>query len=130
MKVVYIAHCLGAGPDRDRNLENAARWVVWAARSGVAPVADWIALAALLEETPENRELGLTIDRELVERCDEVWLVGGRVSEGMQIEIDHAMRHGILVVDLTHLGYEPPAEPWVERDVLPEGPITVTAGQA
>lgn len=109
MKVVYIAHPLGAGPDREQNLANAARWVAWAALQGVAPIADWIILASQFEETPENRELGLEIDVELVERADEIWLVGGRVSEGMAIERARASRVGVRVVDLTHIGYEPPA---------------------
>jgi hypothetical protein len=46
--------------------------------------------------------------RALVERCDAVWLVGGRVSSGMQIEADHAIGRGIDVIDLTHMGDEPP----------------------
>lgn len=115
MKVVYIAHPLGAGPDRERNLEKAARWVTWAARSGFAAMAPWIVLASHLEETPENREMGIAIDREHIERCDEIWLVGGHVSAGMVIEREHARLHGIAILDFTWLGDEPPAEPWVER---------------
>lgn len=108
MKVVYIAHPLGAGDDRERNRANAARWVAWAARQGVAPVADWIVLAGEWQETPENRNRGLEIDLELVERCDEIWLVGGRVSPGMEMEARHAAKHGVRIVDLTAMGYEAP----------------------
>lgn len=108
MKVIYLGHPLGAGPNRDVNIMNAVGWVAWAARQGVAVVADWIILASQSEETPENRARGLEIDIELVSRCDEVWLVGGRVSPGMQMEADRARHLGIAVVDLTHLGYEAP----------------------
>ncbi len=106
--IAYIAHPL-SGPDREQNRVNAARWCVWAARSrGVAPVADWIVLSGGYDESPANRAMGLACDLALVARCDELWLVGGRVSPGMQAEADEARRLGIPVVDLTALGALPP----------------------
>jgi hypothetical protein len=111
VKAVYIAHPLGSGPERELNRQRAAKWVAWAARQGVAPVADWIILSGEWSETPENRERGLLIDCALVALCDEVWLVGGRVSTGMQIEADAARCAGRRVVDLTHLGAMPPGAP-------------------
>lgn len=106
--VVYIAHPLGAGPDRERNRENAAKWVAWAFRQGVSPVADWIILSGELVETPQNRAAGLECDLSLIERVDEVWLVGGRISPGMRLEADHALLHGKPIVDKTALGPLPP----------------------
>lgn len=106
MKVVYIAAPLAA-PTReemDENRARAARWVAWAALQGVAPVATWIVLSGELSETQENRELGLAVDCATVERCDELWYVGGRVTSGMTKEGGHAK----LVVDLTPFGEEPP----------------------
>jgi hypothetical protein len=107
MKAVYIAHPLSA-PTREgieANRQNAARWVGWLAREfHIAPVADWIVLTGQWEETAENRALGLSIDCELVARCDEMWMVGGRVSDGMLIEAKHAK----VVRDLTRFGYEAP----------------------
>lgn len=111
MRVVYIAAPLTA-PTRElvqQNRARAMRWCAWAVAQGVAPVADWIILTGVLEETPENRELGLRIDCTLIERCDELWQVGGRISAGMAIEAAHAYAHGKRVVDFTHLGEEPPA---------------------
>lgn len=108
MKSVYIAHPLGAGPDREFNRARAARWVAWAGLQGVAPSATWIVLAGQWDESEENRTRGLAIDVTLVKRCDEVWLVGGRVSAGMKIEANAAIEAGIAVVDMTHLGEEPP----------------------
>lgn len=116
MRAIYLAHPLGAGPDRELNRQRAARWVAWAARS-VAPVATWITLSGEWDESPENRERGLAIDVALVAICAETWLVGGRVSVGMKIESDEARRLGKPVLDLTFLGEEPPANMSVE-DVL------------
>jgi hypothetical protein len=96
MKIVYIAHPLGHGSDRQGNLDAASAWVVWAAQCGVAPVATWITLAARMSEA-EGRDIGLAIDVELIRRCDEIWLCGPRISPGMQIELDAAERHGLTV---------------------------------
>jgi hypothetical protein len=106
MKVVYIAAPLSA-PTRaemDENRARAARWVAWAALQGVAPVATWIVLSGELSETQENRELGLAIDCATVERCDEIWLVAGKITDGMRRESAHAK----VVIDLTSFGEEPP----------------------
>lgn len=108
MKVVYLAHPLGADADRQQNRANAARWVAWATLvHRVAVVADWITLSGQLSE--DHRELGLQCDLALIDRCDEIWLVGGRISPGMAIERDHAAAHGKPVMDLTRLGYHAPS---------------------
>jgi hypothetical protein len=105
-KVVYIAHPL-AGPDREKNLRNAALWCVWAAKvKGVSPVATWIVLASVWTEA--DRELGLACDVAAIKRCHELWLVGGRISAGMLVEKLAAEEAGVLVVDLTQFGYEAP----------------------
>jgi hypothetical protein len=112
MKVVYIAAPLGAGHDRGANLARAARWVAWATLAhGVAVIADWIILADELAETPANRGRGLESDMALIARCDELWLVGGRISPGMHLESAEAQRLGLTVVDMTALGFEPPTLP-------------------
>lgn len=105
VKVVYVAHPL-SGPDRDANIARAARWCAWVFKIGHAPVADWIVLASQLDES--WREKGLRADCALIKRCDEVWLVGGRVSEGMRIESAAARLVSIPVKDMTDLGEEPP----------------------
>lgn len=89
------------------NRERASRWVAWVANSGFCPQATWIVLTGQWTEK-EGRELGLELDKMLIARCDELWLVGGRISSGMQIEREEAERLGIRVQDLTHLGKEPP----------------------
>lgn len=109
MRLAYIAHPLGSCPDREANRARAARWCAWAARQGVSPVATWIVLSSQWDESEENRALGLACDVAAIERCDELWLVGGRVSPGMAIESAAAVESAVEVVDLTHLGEEPPA---------------------
>jgi hypothetical protein len=123
-KVVYIAHPLGAGPDREQNRRNAARWAAWAAViEEASPVCDWIVLSGELSE--DHRELGLACDLALVERCDELWLVGGRVSPGMALERDHAIACGVVVVDKTWMGYAPP----LLRNIEPAPAYCVEGGE-
>ncbi|HET9954145.1 MAG TPA: DUF4406 domain-containing protein [Polyangiaceae bacterium] len=109
MIAAYMAHPLGAGAQRELNNANALRWFGWLSQSfHVAVSANWLLLASVWPETAEYRARALEIDLELVSRCDEIWLVGGRVSEGMALERAHAARLGKRIVDLTPLGYEPP----------------------
>ncbi len=109
--VAYVAHQLSAATPElmAANRENGARWCVWLCRHfGLATVADWIVMSSVLEETEENRAMGLACDFALIERCDLVIHVGGRVSSGMALEAEHAAECDVRVVDLTWLGFEPP----------------------
>lgn len=103
MRIVYIAHPL-RGATEEATAANRRRASVLtaaiAAKHKIAPVCSWIVLAEHWTEA-EGRELGLKIDCALIERCDEIWLCGPvkPLSAGMQIEHDHAVAHGVLVVD-------------------------------
>lgn len=107
MIVVYIAHPLGSGEDRETNRFNAQKWAVrFAENYGIAPVVDWSVLAGFWDES--KREQGMSIDLALIAKVDEVWLCGGRISNGMAIEKAEAERLGKTVRDFTFLGYDPP----------------------
>lgn len=113
MRVVYVAHPLGAGPDRERNRANASAWCGRLGRElKVCCVADWITLSGQWDEET-GRELGLRCDLALIARCDEIWLTGGRVSPGMALELAEARRLGKLVRDFTPLGYDVPDALWL-----------------
>lgn len=100
MIVVYVAHPLGRGPDREANRLAASRWCALVAECGFAPIADWIILSGQWGE--ERRKEGLAIDMALIERCDELWMLGPRISPGMRVEATHALEDGdIKVYDLT-----------------------------
>lgn len=75
-----------------------------------------------LEETTENREWGLSCDKAHIERCDEVWLVGPRVSPGMALERQHAVSCGIPTYDLTGLAFgDKETEHWVRLALAEQG---------
>lgn len=94
---VYIAHPIRGNVEQ--NLEDAALWVRWAALTqNVCPVAPYLTYTrALNEDDPDQRALGIRLGLEHLRACDELWVCGKRISEGMQEEIDQAFRWGIRI---------------------------------
>jgi len=111
MAMIYLAHPYFADTveGMQANRKNAIRWGLWIASTfKIAVSADWIWWCEALVETPENRELGLACDDQAIAKCDEFWMVGGRVSSGMARGRGVACDHRVLVRDLTVLGYTAP----------------------
>lgn len=91
------------------NVARAKRWLAWCLEelAGVVVIAPWvhdIECLPLRDEDPGDRMLSLERCAAAAGVCDGVVLVGGRVSEGMAYEAARARE----VIDLTHLGAEPP----------------------
>jgi len=104
MKVVYIAHPLRGATkaETERNRYKASKLVArLSVEHDIAPVCSWIVLAEHWSEE-EGRARGLEIDKKLIERCDELWITGPNkpLTEGIQIEVDHAIACGVRVIDL------------------------------
>lgn len=108
MLAVYLA-CPFTAPTlegREENRRRAAKWAAWLWRQGFAVECSWLILTGELEETPENRELGLRSDCEQVKRCDVMVLCGPRISGGMLREAGAAK----VLIDFTHLMMDMPDE--------------------
>lgn len=114
VNVWYLAHPVSG--DVPANLARAGRWLRWLRLRcpHVTIIAPWLGplLAGLENDSdPADRERGLRDCCAVVERCDGIILCGGRVSSGMQREVDALCAHGQgYVADLTSLGDEPPAD--------------------
>lgn len=107
--LVYVAHPVSG--DVAANLARARRWVRWIldTYTHIAPVANWITYCEVLDDDcAEHRNRSLLHDCALVERCDWLWLVGGRITDGMRAEAMAARMAGVEVWDRTDLGEEPP----------------------
>ena len=97
----YVAHPLGAGPDRERNRAEAARLLgeLQKHHPNRVFVGSWITLAETWPEDAEHREAGIAADLALIDHCSSLWLTGPRISNGMQLELDHAKKRGLEIVN-------------------------------
>lgn len=97
-KVVYIAHPISSDPEA--NLLKIARIFKDVAIKGeYIPFAPYLAAFAALDDELENeREVGMTLNKELFERgvIDELWVYG--LSDGVRHEIAWALENNVLVV--------------------------------
>ncbi|MCP4902599.1 MAG: DUF4406 domain-containing protein [bacterium] len=96
--LVFISHPIRG--DVEANIESTCHWMRWAIRNkGVSAIAPYIGLLkALNEDDPKERDIGIEIGMDVLLRCDELWLVGTHISEGMQKEADFAHKHDIRVI--------------------------------
>ena len=55
------------------------------------PVIPHLVFPQFLDDNdPKERILGITLGKELLKVCDMMWVVGSKVTKGMQFEIDTA----------------------------------------
>lgn len=86
MRLIYIASPLRG--EMEQNIQKAKDYCAYAASCGVIPLAPHTIFTQYLDDAvPEQREQGLRMGHELLERCDELWVMGDTISQGMQDEI-------------------------------------------
>ena len=90
MKKVYI--CSPCRGDYENNIQRAKEFSRAAVERGCIPITPHIYLTQFMDDTiPAERELGLSIGRELVLMCDELWAFGlDCPTAGMAAEIELA----------------------------------------
>lgn len=95
-KIVYIASPYAG--DIERNVEFAKAACLLAMEHGNTPVAAHLLYPQMLDDMiPEQRELGIKMGIRLLGACDELWLCGNRISNGMQEELKAAWQLHIPV---------------------------------
>lgn len=99
MKKVYI--CSPCRGDYENNIQRAKEFSRAAVERGCIPITPHIYLTQFMDDTvPAERELGLSIGRELVLMCDELWAFGlDCPTAGMAAEIELARERGIPVLN-------------------------------
>ena len=95
MKLVYIASPLrGENPsekDYKKNIKQAAEYCEKACSLGVLAFAPHLYFTQFYNDTiPEQREKGLEMGLAMLEKCEELWVMGTHISQGMRGEIAHA----------------------------------------
>lgn len=84
--------------ERSKNIELCCAACRIAIENGFTPIAPHIYFTRFLnDEDEDQREIGMDIGLKLVEKCEELWVFGDRISSGMSREIAVATKNGIPV---------------------------------
>lgn len=87
MKIVYICSPLKGAIER--NIRKAQFYCLFAYEKGYLPLAPHTIFTQFLDDTiPAQRRAGMKMGIELLWKCDELWVFGERISEGMKKEIE------------------------------------------
>ncbi len=89
--LVYI--CSPYAGDVEMNAENARKYSRFAVESMAIPFAPHLLMPQYMDEGTE-RELALRMGIIFLSKCEQVWVFGERVSEGMAYEIKKATSMG------------------------------------
>ena len=92
--VVYI--CSRYSGDVKRNTEMARLYCRYAVDQGYIPLAPHLLLPQFLSEETE-RDLAISIDLRFLSLCQELWVCGSELSEGMRRELEQATLAGMPV---------------------------------
>jgi hypothetical protein len=97
--LVYIAHPV-SGLTRAELTESVSAWL--AQLIGDYPehafCVSWLPYVLALDDGNQtHRERGMRDDLECLSRCDEIWLLGPRISSGMLDEAHFAVLHDMPV---------------------------------
>jgi hypothetical protein len=97
LKLAYICSPLRGAIEE--NINKVHQYCEYAASCDVIPLAPHTIFTAYLDDNiPEQRMQGLKMGLELLKRCDEIWVCGDEISQGMQGEIELATKLNIPTV--------------------------------
>lgn len=99
MKRVYV--CAPLGGDIEGNLEKVRTYTAYALRCGTAPVVPHFYAECLDDNDPKDREVGLAAGMSLLWLCDEVWIFGDTVTDGMRAELKFSKNLNIRTRHIT-----------------------------
>ncbi len=94
--LVYIASPFAG--DTDHNIDRARRFCLFAVTKGCIPLAPHLLYPQFMDDgDKEQREQGLFFALVLLGKCDELWVFGETISNGMAKEIKKAEKRGIPI---------------------------------
>ena len=85
MKKVYL--CAPLGGDVRQNLNKVRDYTKYALLCGTAPVVPHFYAQCLNDSIPKEREIGMAAGLSLLWFCDELWIFGDEITDGMRAEI-------------------------------------------
>lgn len=94
--LVFI--CSPLAGDVERNQEKARRYSRFAVEQGAIPFAPHLLYPQFLDENDKaQRDLGIFFGLVLMSKCDQLWVFGERISQGMQMEIAKARKRNMTI---------------------------------
>lgn len=105
--LAYI--CSPYAGEVEYNISRARGYCRLAVSKGYIPLAPHLHYPQFMDEDDrEQRQLGLFFALVLLGKCDEMWVFGSRISEGMERELEAAERRGIFIRRFNDKGEEEP----------------------
>ena len=96
LPLVYVASPFAG--DVERNTERTRGYCRFAVSKGCIPLAPHLLYTQFMDDADkEHRKLGLFFAIVLLGKCDELWVFGERISEGMTAEIAKAKKRGMPI---------------------------------
>ena len=92
--IVYI--CSPYRGDTEENVKRARRYSRYAVDKGYIPIAPHLLLPQYMNEETE-RDLAIFMDLVILKKCEELWVFGDRITEGMKIEINRATKKSMKI---------------------------------
>lgn len=102
MKLVYITSPFRggnfSGKDCEKNIKQAVEYCGKACSLGVIAFAPQLYFPQFYNDAiAEERERGLAMGLAMLEKCEELWVMGTYISQGMRREIAHAKSLGLPI---------------------------------
>ena len=103
VKRIYL--CSRYAGDTATNVAVSERLCRQVIEAGGAPFAPHLLYPRFLDDrNPSEREISIACGLTFMEVCDEVWVYSGDgLSSGMRREVDHAIRLGKTLVEITEI---------------------------
>ena len=94
--LVYI--CSPLAGNIDGNMEKARQYCKFAVRSGAIPLAPHLLFPQFMDDTDSDEwALAMFMNMVLLGKCDQLWVFGKNISEGMEAEIGKAEKRGMVI---------------------------------
>lgn len=93
-KIVYV--CSPLKGNYEKNTVKANLYCRYAFEKGCIPLAPHVIFPQFLDDRKKTeRKQGMDMGLQLLKRCDELWVFGSLISEGMKAEIEFAKANKI-----------------------------------
>lgn len=95
-KKMMVFVCSPYRGDVEGNVKRARGYAKFIAGCGYVPVVPHLFYPQFLSDADaEGRILGISLGVEQMKQCDEFWMYGTHISEGMAYELEQARKFGI-----------------------------------